>query len=238
MGGACFICDTAGTPSFEGCTFYGNAAPQGSGIFTNALHDSTVTIENTIIAFGSVGEAIAGWARPVIRCCDLYGNEGGDWVMAVEGLADVEGNICEDPLFCDSDNGDFSLHRDSPCLPDHDPVCGLIGAWPVGCDPAGVLADEALPARIRVWSMPNPFTSTATIHYSVRQSGHVTLRIYDVSGGLVRSLLDEPVDLGRVDYFVVWDGTDDAGIPVATGEYFIRLRSGSKEVSGKLIYMR
>ena len=45
----------------------------------------------------------------------------------------VEGNISADPLFCDPGGDDFRLQEGSPCGPDYNPDCGLIGAWPVGC---------------------------------------------------------------------------------------------------------
>ena len=58
---------------------------------------------------------------------------------------DVNGNISEDPLFCDPPSLDLRLHVDSPCAAEG--VCGLIGAWPVGCGPAPV--EETTWARSR-----------------------------------------------------------------------------------------
>ncbi len=96
---------------------------------------SAPAIENTIVACSTYGAGVV-WisgAVPVLTCCDLYANEGGDWVGPIAGQYGINGNISEDPLFCAPVADDFTLHEDSPCAPGG--ACGLIGAWPVGCGP-------------------------------------------------------------------------------------------------------
>jgi hypothetical protein len=92
-----------------------------------------IMIRNTIIAFSTEGEGVGGWVTA--ECCDIYGNAGGDWVGTIAGQLGQEGNIWLDPLFCDPDNGDFTLRCTSPCAPFTPPneECDLIGAWPIGC---------------------------------------------------------------------------------------------------------
>ena len=71
----------------------------------------------------------------------LHGNAGGDWIGGIAGQLGVSGNFSADPLFCDPDNGDFTLSSQSPCLPGNHPDgadCGLIGALGQGCDPVSV----------------------------------------------------------------------------------------------------
>jgi hypothetical protein len=131
-GGGLCLCD--GAPALAGCTFFGNAAPTGAGICSPSGGDAA-TVEATIIAF-SVGEAIGcGGSRrpPILVCCDIFGNAGGDWAGCIADQSGTNGNISADPLFCDPENGDFRLDRDSPCAPEENPDCGLIGAWPIGC---------------------------------------------------------------------------------------------------------
>ncbi|MCK4415324.1 MAG: hypothetical protein KAY32_17455 [Candidatus Eisenbacteria sp.] len=53
----------------------------------------------------------------------------------LEGQLGVDGNIWADPLFCDREGGDFRLELGSPCAPEANPDCGVIGALPVGCGP-------------------------------------------------------------------------------------------------------
>jgi hypothetical protein len=94
-----------------------------------------VTADRTIVAFGTTGEAVRcdGTTTVALSCCDVFGNEGGDWVGSISDQYGINGNISADPLFCNPGIGDFTLHANSPCAPDSNPDCGLIGAWPVGC---------------------------------------------------------------------------------------------------------
>jgi len=73
---------------------------------------SDVTLENSILAFSTQGEAVHCWSNgsATLSCCDVYGNAGGNWVDCIAGQEGQDGNICADPLFCDPDGGDFTLH--------------------------------------------------------------------------------------------------------------------------------
>lgn len=99
---------------FYNCTFYGNASPLGGGIHSE---DGYVYMENCIIAFGTQGAAFncGGIAEAELYCCDIYGNAGGNWVGCIAGMLGVDGNISEDPLFCDPGYQDFTIRSDSPC---------------------------------------------------------------------------------------------------------------------------
>jgi hypothetical protein len=124
-----------GTPIVRGCTIVGNSAKAGAGIlFTGGLPPPVMTIENSIIAFnlGSRGVECLPFAEVFVSCSDIYGNEGGDWVSCAGGQLDLRGNLSADPLFCPLE-GDFHLDEGSPCAPESNPECGLIGAWPVAC---------------------------------------------------------------------------------------------------------
>ncbi|MFQ6031960.1 MAG: FlgD immunoglobulin-like domain containing protein, partial [Candidatus Zixiibacteriota bacterium] len=74
---------------------------------------------------------------------------------------------------------------------------------------------------------PNPFNPTTSIQYSVMSDqfpSHVTLKIYNVLGQEVRTLVDETTEPGF--YTVTWDGRDSFGNGVASGVYFYRLTAG------------
>jgi hypothetical protein len=70
---------------------------------------------------------------------------------------------------------------------------------------------------------PNPFNPTTSIRYSLRDRQHVMIRIYDVAGRLVRTLVDEQRPAGV--QTVQWHGRNNGGIPVASGVYFIEMRT-------------
>jgi hypothetical protein len=115
-----------------GCTFWGNTAAGGAALYCG---ERVVNIDHTVIAFNNGGAAVVAESTVKLTCCDIFGNEGGDWVGAIAGQYGINGNICEDPLFCDPQNGDFELDCASPCAPftAPNPECDQIGAWPVGC---------------------------------------------------------------------------------------------------------
>jgi hypothetical protein len=74
---------------------------------------------------------------------------------------------------------------------------------------------------------PNPFNPTTTIEYSIEKRGHVTLKIYNAAGQLVRSLVDEIQSPRSTGFSIVWNGRNDDGVPVASGMYLYKLTAGS-----------
>ncbi len=131
LGGGGLFCSDISSPAINSCTFYGNTTNAlGAGI---AYEDYTLNIENTIIAFSTNGDAIHGDDAYALTftCCDIYGNAGGPGDAA--GWIGISGNIAQDPIFCDAANDDLTIRNDSPCAAGNNPPCGLIGAWPVGC---------------------------------------------------------------------------------------------------------
>jgi len=133
-GGGIYIRSSC-SPTLTGCAFEGNSSTY-TGVFTCG-ELCYVTIENTIISHSLHGEAVTCWdSDAALTCCDVYRNAGGDWVGCLAGQYGVNGNICEDPLFCWDENpvAPYTLHDGSPCAPEQNPACGPIGAWDVGCE--------------------------------------------------------------------------------------------------------
>jgi len=85
---------------------------------------------------------------------------------------------------------------------------------------------------------PNPFNATTEIKYSLpkgRDSYHVTLKIYDALGRLVKKLVNENQSTGE--YSVIWDGTDMAGTAVTSGVYFYTLGVGEFTLTKKMLLL-
>ncbi len=83
---------------------------------------------------------------------------------------------------------------------------------------------------------PNPFNPETVIRYSVAQSGPVAIRVYNVSGALVRTLVNRVQTAG--DHVERWNGTDDRGHPLPSGAYFYRLEAAGFVESKKLILLK
>ena len=93
-----------------------------------------VQLENCIFAYGTNGTAIRGDATLV--CCDIYGNNDGDWEGSIADQLGINGNISLDPMFCDTTDQlmDLRIDPESPCAPPNNDCAILMGAWPVGCE--------------------------------------------------------------------------------------------------------
>ncbi|MCK4595848.1 T9SS type A sorting domain-containing protein, partial [candidate division WOR-3 bacterium] len=91
-------------------------------------------------------------------------------------------------------------------------------------------------------SYPNPFSAKTVIRYSLPVTcGDYTkydiqLAIYDISGRLVKSLVEGEKRTGY--YTAEWDGRDDRGKKVTSGIYFYRLEAGDYKAARKLIILR
>jgi predicted outer membrane repeat protein len=137
--GAALWSEKVSSTFVRNCTFWGNASPDGTVLAGNYQF----TMENTVVAFSTQGPGVASNEDyAALACCDVFGNAGGDWVGSIADQYGVNGNICQDPLFCDPANGDFHLDAASPCAPfsPANPECDLVGAWPVSCGGVPVTA--------------------------------------------------------------------------------------------------
>jgi hypothetical protein len=103
-------------------------------------------------------------------------------------------------------------------------------------DVTGTDTPEAPIAAYLAQNAPNPFNPSTTISFGVASPGRVTLSIYDVSGRLVRTLVDEPRSAGL--YRQNWDGRNAGGAAVSSGVYFYRLRAGTFLETKKMVLAR
>jgi hypothetical protein len=82
---------------------------------------------------------------------------------------------------------------------------------------------------------PNPFNPSTRFELVLPETGAVTVRVYDVGGRRVRSLIDHRLTGGR--HMLRWDGRDGRGRPVSSGVYWVKLESpaGTRTVRAVLI---
>jgi hypothetical protein len=116
------------------------------------------------------------------------------------------------------------------CLPPYDitfsvPVQTGIGDPPVA-GTAASLGD----------AFPNPLNPETTIPFTLASGTRVALKIYDAAGRSVRTLIDAERPAGPQS--AAWDGKNDAGIPVASGVYFVRLDARGAPPAKKIVVVR
>lgn len=83
---------------------------------------------------------------------------------------------------------------------------------------------------------PNPFSSTATISFSVSEPGHARLDVYDMSGRIVGTISDGEFEAGT--HTITWNGAGSDGRPLADGVYMIRLAGQGGSATRACVLLR
>lgn len=241
-GGALF-CRSGSNPRVLGCTLVGNDAHFGAGIW--ALDGPNIQVENSIIAFGITGEGIfaydnEGYPSEIhLVCCNVFGNAGGGYGGTSQDQTGIDGNIAEDPLFCDPENFDFTVAGASPCLPQNNDCSVQMGVMGLGCDPYSGADDNGGPpsATRLMQNHPNPFNPRTEISFDLDRDSSVTLVVYDSRGRLIRTLIPgEQRSAGA--QRISWDGCDDDGRQLPSGIYLYRLTTVEGNETRKMTLAR
>ena len=85
-------------------------------------------------------------------------------------------------------------------------------------------------------NFPNPFNPTTTINFSIPESGHVNIMIYDILGRHVRTLVDKSHSAGN--YSVMWDATDMNGSKISAGIYFYTIKAGNFLSTKRMLFIK
>jgi 1,4-alpha-glucan branching enzyme len=103
--------------------------------------------------------------------------------------------------------------------------------------PTGMGDDASPPAANRLDpNYPNPFNPTTTIRFFLGESQHAAVRIYDVSGRLIRILVNADLPAGL--HEVRWDGQNEWGENVASGVYWCRLAASHSTLTRRMVLIR
>lgn len=227
FGGSATI-DVRGPAAIRNNTLAYNRSGSGGAIWR---HDDN-QIENNLIAFNdAVGiDCLGGSAG--IACNDVWENtrEGvpANYAGACGDLTGIDGNLSEDPLFCDGPARRLDLQSSSPCA--ETGSCGLIGALPSGCATSGVS-----PASSRLelaLPRPHPVVLPARLSFSLPRASHAALDLYDVNGRRIANLASGSFRAGR--HEIEWAPADR----VKPGVYVIALTTGSERTTRRVIVTR
>ncbi len=98
----------------------------------------------------------------------------------------------------------------------------------------------SIPKSIELFqNYPNPFNPVTSIQFTVNSGQsplHTTLKIYNIRGQLVKTLVDEEKTGGN--YTTIWDGRDGEGKAVSSGIYFYKLAAGSSSEVKKMVLLK
>ncbi len=121
-------------------------------------------------------------------------------------------------------------------------VCGVVDSLSpfvlsVPTPGSGVF-DHVIPSRYALYqNVPNPFNPSTVIRYDVPAGGGIVkLSIYDVTGRLIKTLVNEYNNAGRKR--ATWDGRNDDGTSVASGIYFYRMQAANFTATRKMLFLK
>jgi len=114
--------------------------------------------------------------------------------------------------------------------------------WIVMVEGNGVTGIKVDPGRqvLESYSLkqnyPNPFNPTTTISYQVPSTEKVSLKVYDMLGKEVKTLINGTVASGM--HTAVWNGTNNAGVKVGSGTYIYTLKVGTHQLSKRMTLLK
>ncbi len=232
----------------EDCVF------QNAGTGASFKYGGAPTLSGCTVTGNSNGVAVADLSAPF-----LTGNQ-----IVMNGFSGI--NVSGDPgpevgrTLADAndifDNSVFQVFSTSPVSIDADynywgDVCvgdslfyGLVDYVPwtdelhietyTEC-PTGIDGETGKP--FASYNYPNPFNPTTRIRYTVPSPGSpVRITVYDLSGRLVRTLVDDEMPGGT--HMAVWHGRDDTGERMSSGVYFYRIEIGNYRVDRKMVMLK
>jgi hypothetical protein len=96
--------------------------------------------------------------------------------------------------------------------------------------------DVARPTKLMMMVKPNPMMDGGTVRFSLPESDRVSLKIYNVQGELVKTLVDRSVEAGS--HKIDWNATNNRGNRITSGIYFVRLDTRRGSVVNKVVVSR
>jgi len=98
------------------------------------------------------------------------------------------------------------------------------------------LGNQVLKSYTLHQNYPNPFNPSTMISYQIPVRENVSLKVYDLLGREVKSLVNEVVEAGM--HEINWDGTNNAGDQVASGIYVYKLNAGKHQLHKRMTLVR
>lgn len=83
---------------------------------------------------------------------------------------------------------------------------------------------------------PNPFNPFTIISFSIPEDTKVNLKVYNIKGQVVKTLLKEQIESGE--HRITWNGKDDNKKPVASGIYFYKISAGKETKVKKMLLLK
>lgn len=240
-------------------TIANNSAGAGSGIYCQASRVSVVNSilwYNSSVYF----EPLDNPSYIDVANSNIQFGQGGIQTNGNGTINWMQGNMDAEPGFVSLQNGDFHLANESPCIGAGTDSIEIGGLWffspdediertprpnPVNTNPdigayesqlsvpTIVVDDEGGTIKYTALfqNYPNPFNPSTVIRYQIPEASYVSLKVYDLLGKEVATLVDEAKEAGY--YQAVFDAS-----AIASGMYFYRMVAGSYVAARKFVVLK
>jgi hypothetical protein len=183
-------------------------------------HDAAWVLQHQMTDRACVGEGLFGWG--------WLETELTTWVTVQQEWGALAGRDWLEIL--------VEVFNWTPCDPNLHGLGFVLDRLRVGVPIETTVPDGDLGECRLELAGPSPFGTATTIGCETVRRGHVMLRIHDLSGRVVRSLVDGVIEGGT--HELIWDGTTDSGGPAASGVYFVRMETSGFRANRKLVLLK
>jgi hypothetical protein len=129
------------------------------------------------------------------------------------------------------------VHLFSQMYDEADKAPSILASMAFSFDGASSSAANQLPEPVRLnQNVPNPFNPSTLISYELDRAGAVRIAVHDVSGKLIRTLVDEFQESGS--HSTLWNGTDERGASSPSGIYLYTLQTDAGRTSRRMMLVR
>lgn len=192
-------------------------------ILTQLRREHRVAAAAILLLCGCSQIAVAGDSWLAVRQ-----TSGHDWLYALDEIERITYGV--DELYVTTVDGTDTYALEAIVRIDFLPDTTTVGVdgpgdRPISIDPSHLFQNQ-----------PNPFSPATWIAFDLPLDGRAELRIYDVSGRLIRTLMDEKRPAGP--HSVRWDGRDETGRAVASGVYFYSLTAPGVDENRRMILVK
>jgi hypothetical protein len=156
-------------------------------------------------------------------------DEGRSVVLRADGHTVVAG-------FTDSGNFPLIPNAAAGNRPKDDGIDGFVSILDLA-EPQPVSVASGLSTGLRLLApTPNPFLSKTAIRFTLARSARTAVRIIDPRGRIIRQLIDQELTSGP--HTLTWTGTDDRGIAVPPGVYWVEVISSNQRARRTTVLLR
>ena len=243
--------DPSGPPAMI-CPFWDDIDPSFSncGVYYKHFPERHIFVVEwrTLNTFD---DATVEWFEIILRHPAYYGTPTGDGEIIFQyyEIADVDSQIDRDDI---AEYSTVGIEEPEQRFGMQYSYCGILAPYAAPLEsgrailyttkaPEPIFEDieqhpAKLPEQASLSISPNPFNPTLAIVVSLPQTVKTSLKIFDSSGKLVKTLRESTLNKGK--YRFLWDGTDNKGTRMPSGIYFVKLMYNDAEITQKSILLK